>query len=185
MLEASAERTIAPMRNLWNFAMFQAGWFACVLGAAERIWWIGPVATAAILALHLRIAKDRPREWLFLLATLPLGFVVDNLQVALGAIESRSTLAPALAPLWLLPLWPLFGSVFGESMRWMLGRPWLGAAFGAIGAPLSYLAGAKTGALRIAEDPWRFAVVVGLLWAGAMPLLLAWRGRLVGAAATR
>jgi hypothetical protein len=173
------------MRSLWNFAMFQAGWFACVLGAAERQWWIGPLCTVAILAVHLRIAKDRPGEWRFLLATLPLGFVVDNLQVALGAIESRSTLAPALAPLWLLPLWPLFGSVFGESMRWMLGRPWLGAAFGAIGAPLSYLAGAKTGALRVDDDPWRFAVVVGLLWAGAMPLLLSSRERLVGVAAKR
>lgn len=173
------------MRSLWNFAMFQAGWFACVLGAAERAYWVGPLATAAILGIHLRIAKDRPREWMFLAATLPLGFVVDNLQVSLGAIESRSTLAPSLAPLWLLPLWPLFGSVFGESMRWMLGRPWLGAAFGAIGAPLSYLAGAKTGALKLDDDPWRYAVVVGLSWAGAMPLLLWCRQRLLGAESAR
>ncbi|MEY2746222.1 MAG: hypothetical protein RL112_1264, partial [Planctomycetota bacterium] len=39
------------MRSLWNFAMFQAGWFACVLGAAERQWWIGPLCTVAILAV--------------------------------------------------------------------------------------------------------------------------------------
>ena len=109
--------------------------------------------------------------------TLPLGFVIDNAQVALGAIESRSHVVPALARLWLLPLWPLFGSVFGESMRWMLGRPWLAAAFGAIGAPLSYLAGARTGALQIAKDPWLYACVVGLMWALAMPTLLWLRTR--------
>ena len=165
------------MRNLWNFVAFQVGWFACVLGAAAHVYWIGPLAVALILLLHVRIARTRPQEWQFLAWTLPLGFVVDNAQVALGAIESRSHVAPALAPLWLLPLWPLFGSVFGESMRWMLGRPWLAAAFGAIGAPLSYLAGAKTGALRIAEDPWLYACVVGLMWALAMPTLLWLRTR--------
>lgn len=165
----------ARMRNLWNFAAFQAGWFACVLGAAERLYWVGPAVAAAVLALHLHIARERRREWLFLAASLPLGFLVDNLQAALGAIESRSTLAPSLAPLWLLPLWPLFASVFGESMSWLLGRPWLAAAFGAVGAPLSYLAGERTGALRISEDPWRFACVVGLVWAAAMPLLLVLR----------
>ena len=163
------------MRKLWNFAAFQAGWFACVLGAAQREYWIGPLATAIVLAVHLRIARDRRREWLFLAASLPLGFVVDNLQAALGAVDSRSTLVPAFAPLWLLPLWPLFASVFGESMSWMLGRPWLAAAFGAVGAPLSYWAGARTGALETAEDPWRFACVVGLVWAGAMPLFLVLR----------
>lgn len=163
------------MRKLWNFAAFQAGWFACVLGAAMRDYWIGPLVVAVLLAVHLRIARERRREWLFLAVSLPLGFVVDNLQVALGAIESRSTLLPALAPLWLLPLWPLFTTAFGESMSWMLGRPWIAAAFGAAGAPLSYWAGARTGALKIADDPWRFACVVGVAWAAAMPLLLALR----------
>jgi hypothetical protein len=31
------------MRLLVNFVAFQLGWFACVLGAAQGLPWLGPV----------------------------------------------------------------------------------------------------------------------------------------------
>ncbi len=38
------------MRLLLNFAAFQIGWFACVLGAANGFPWLGPVVVAAVVA---------------------------------------------------------------------------------------------------------------------------------------
>jgi len=41
---------IERMRLALNVLLFQAGWFACVLGAAQGLPWIGLLAAVAIVA---------------------------------------------------------------------------------------------------------------------------------------
>lgn len=66
----------------------------------------------------------------------------------------------------------LFGSIFNESMSWMRGRYFVAILFGVIGAPLSYLAGARFGAIRVNEDTWSWVGLVALTWGAAMPILI-------------
>jgi hypothetical protein len=156
-------------RRLYNFAAFQAGWFACVLGAARGAAWLGPAAVAAILAVHLALARGRRGEPLFLACSLPLGVGVNTALQASGAVV---TPGPVTGPLWLAALWPLFATLFNESMAWMRGRYAAGVLFAAVGAPLSYGAGERAGALALHPSAARWVALVVGAWGAAMLALL-------------
>ena len=49
-----------------NFVLFQLSWFACVLGGANALPWLGPLAVALFIAYHLTQAP-RPTAALGLL----------------------------------------------------------------------------------------------------------------------
>lgn len=163
-------------RKVYNFAAFQAGWFACVFGAANGLAWIGVLATALIVCVHLWIARERRTEWALLAASLPIGLGVNAFLAAFDAVVVAG--APLVGPVWLIALWPLFATTFNESMRWMMGRFLVAIAFGAVGAPLSYWAGARAGAIELGSSTWRWIALAALAWGIAMPLLLALRERL-------
>jgi tetrahydromethanopterin S-methyltransferase subunit D len=58
-----------------------------------------------------------------------------------------------------------------SSLRWLQGRWLLGSLFGAVGGSLSYVAGARLGALDLPASASLW--VIALLWALALPLLSA------------
>lgn len=160
------------MRKLYNFVAFQAAWFAAVLAAAHGREWLGLLAIAVVVAVHLWIARRRRGEWLFLASALPVGFVVDEILHRTGAVVGRGTIGPAsFAPVWLLAMWPLFATVFGESMSWMRGRHAVAVVFGVVGAPLSYLGGMRLGALELHAETWRWLLPIAVTWGIAMPIL--------------
>jgi len=166
---------VSTGRKLYNFAAFQVGWFACVLGAARDNMWIGPVCVVILLAVHLRIARRRSNEWMLLACSVPLGLVVNAVLQSTGAVVAPG---PWTGPLWLLALWPLFATLFNESMSWMRGRYVLGVAFGAIGSPLSYFGGQRAGALALHEHVFVWIPLVVVTWSTAMVVLLALQARL-------
>ncbi len=47
------------MKLMLNFVAFQLGWFACVLGAANALPWLGPVVVATVVSLHLATSTGR------------------------------------------------------------------------------------------------------------------------------
>jgi hypothetical protein len=76
-------------------------------------------------------------------------------------------------------MWALFATTLNLSMSWLKGRPWLAAAFGAVGGPLAYVAGRKLGGVEM-NEPALALLVQGLGWAVMMPLLLRLAARLNG-----
>lgn len=164
--------------KLINFAAFQLGWFACVLGAGGDRPWLGPVAAGALLALHARLSRHPAADFRVILGVGVFGVIVDSLQAAFGVFEPRHAIGPVwLCPPWLAALWLLFGSTLNSSLSWLVGRPALAALLGAGAGPLAYAAGAKLGALTLAESR---ALALGSLagvWGAGMPLLMAWAGR--------
>ena len=160
------------MSVLANFLVFQAGWFATVLGAANGAPWLGPVAVLCAVALHLRSADDIVAESRLLASAVALGLVADSLLLASGWIAyPNGSWIPGLAPYWIVTLWALFATTLNVSMRWMSGRYLLAALFGAIGGPLSYLAGARLGAMSFV-DTGAAVTALALGWGLAMPLLM-------------
>ena len=55
-------------RKVINVALFQAAWFAAVLGTARGMLWLGPVAMIPTLAIHLVLQENRRGEVKLLLA---------------------------------------------------------------------------------------------------------------------
>ena len=49
-------------RKVINVALFQAAWFAAVLGAARGMLWLGPLAMVPVLGVHPTLAENRSGE---------------------------------------------------------------------------------------------------------------------------
>jgi hypothetical protein len=168
------------MNMLINFAAFQIGWFSSVLGAAQQMPWLGPVAFLLVLAIHLRFAR-RPQVEIGLVITCGvIGLVFDSVLVAAGWVTYPSGLFnELLAPYWIVTMWMLFGTTLNLSMGWLKGRPLLAALLGAVGGPASYVAGQKLGGIVFLEFvPAIIALAIG--WAVFMPILMALAERFDG-----
>jgi hypothetical protein len=168
------------MKLLLNFAAFQIGWFACVLGAANDLPWVGPVVVAAVVALHLATVRRPVAELYLVLSAMAVGLAVDSLLLATGWLRySVGLWLPGLAPYWIVAMWALFATTLNVSMGWMRSRPILTVLMGAIGGPLSYLAGEKLGAIELTH-PVQALAALSLAWAIAMPLLMRLSARFDG-----
>ena len=166
--------------KLANFLMFQAGWLACVLGAARGQPWLGPATVIPILAIHLSWAR-RPRQEAVLLAICGLaGLLFDASLLATTWVGyPGGWWLPGLAPYWMLFMWLIFGATLNLSMSWIRGRPLLAALIGAIGGPLAYLAGARLGGITFVETTQALtALAIG--WALVLPLFSQLAKRLDG-----
>jgi hypothetical protein len=172
--------TAAQTRMLVNFLAFQIGWFACVIGGARDMPWLGPLVVALVIGYHLRIAQ-RPAGELWLIAVAAgLGLVWDSALVAGGLLSYPSgTLVAGTAPYWIVAMWMLFATTLNVSMRWLHGRYALAAVLGAIAGPLAYYGGAKLGGV-VFEDMTLGLGALAVGWAVFMPALMAVAARLDG-----
>jgi len=155
-----------------NFALFQLGWFTCVLGAANGAAWLGPVVVLGIVVIHLALSLRPALELKLALSAMALGLVTDSLLLASGWLSYASGhMFGLLAPYWIVAMWALFATTLNVSMRWLAGRYGLAVLMGAIGGPLSYYGGQKLGAMEF-NAPMLALVALAFAWAIVMPLLV-------------
>ena len=169
-------RTMRPegaMAKAVNFMLAQAGWFACVEGAARGRPWIGPLVAAAIVLRHLTAARERWNELRLLAAAAIAGLIIDGGLKGSGVVAYAGDVLPAwwLAPPWILALWVLFGTMLNGTLAWLQGRPGLAALVGAIFGPLSYLSGARLGAASFLRSRALAIAVLASVWAAVLPAL--------------
>ncbi len=186
LLDSAADARLAARRrlvaNVANAVAFQAGWFACVLGAAYDVVWLGAGVVALIVAVQVATAPRPGGEAALAILALALGASFEAALIATGGVIHNG--APALPPAWMLALWPLFAGTLTRSMGWLKGRWLLAAWLGGIAGPLSYWAGARLGALQVG-DPVIFVAVLATGWAVLTPLLVHYAHRLAGASQPR
>ena len=158
--------------KLLNFALYQIGWFCCVLGAAGGRPWQGAAVAGALMLVHLALLPRRTGELKLLLAAGLLGGVVDSLQSCAGLVVFGSGhWLGCLAPAWIVILWMQFATLLRFSLSFLLGRYALGATLGAVGGPLAFWGGARLGAARFPPPASRSLIVLGLVWGAALPVL--------------
>ncbi|MBL0225048.1 MAG: DUF2878 domain-containing protein [Geobacteraceae bacterium] len=160
-------------RKVINVVLFQAAWFAAVLGTAHGMPWLGPLAMLPTLAIHLALQDNRSGEVELLLLAGLLGFLFDTAFVTGGVFTPLQHLFPRpFSPPWMICLWLNFAATLNVSMSWLRGRYLLAAAFGAIGGPLAYYSGAKLGATEaLPTSTGMLLLAIG--W-GLMTPLLTW-----------
>lgn len=160
------------MPLLLNFVAFQASWFACVLGGAAQLPWLGVVAVAATLLLHGWQSPAHQPELRLALSAGALGALWESVLVSAGVLVYPSgQLLSALAPVWIVALWIGFATSLNVSMRWLKGRLLLAAILGAVFGPMSFWGGAKLGAVSF-PDPVLALAVLAAGWALLMPLMV-------------
>ena len=133
------------MNWLVNLIIYQAAWFACVLGG-DALAWVAPV----LLAVHLYLSPCRRADLLLAGALLLVGLVLDGTLKAIGFFSFNSRFAPI--PLWLMGVWLTFANPAQP-------QPGVAEAPVAPGGPFG--------------RPWRAACLLGRCAAGRGDLQLA------------
>ena len=154
-----------------NFVGFELGWFACVLGGAHGLVWLGPLIVILFATWHVRRAVYPKSELCLLLIGTLVGSLFDQLLLTSGWIAYPPSSLPSwLLPPWMMALWLIFCTTLNVSMRWLRIYPRIAMAFGAIGGPLAYWGGVKLGAMSWLQ-PSYVALALAFGWGVAMPLL--------------
>ena len=156
---------------LLNAGLFQAAWFAAVLGAAYERAWLGPLVLLPVLAINLAMASDRRSELKLWVVAGVLGLLFDTALVATGVFTPRRQLFPhPFSPPWMIGLWLNFAATLNQSLGWLHERPLLAAIFGAVGGPLAYYGGARLGATE-AIPGVEGLLILAIGWGVITPLL--------------
>jgi hypothetical protein len=168
------------MATLINVLLLKSAWIASVLGAAYGAPWFGPLVVGVAVAYHIGRAPAPRRELALLALAASLGMIFDSALVAVGWVNyPAGQWHPMLAPYWIVALWIGFATTLNVSLKWLRGRNVLAFIFGAVGGPLSYLAGVNLGAATFL-DKASALLALSLGWAIIMPLLMAAAARLDG-----
>jgi hypothetical protein len=156
---------------LLNVVLFQIGWWACVLSAANNYAVQAALALAAIVAIQILIHVSPVRALLLALVCLSLGAAIESIFAAAHVTAYQSAdLMLGLAPVWMAGLWALLSTTLDVSLRWLRGRWLLGITLGAAAGAMSYAGGARLGALSL---PRGYSLwVIAAVWGLALPLLI-------------
>jgi len=159
-------------RNLINFTLFQIGWFACVLSAANQLALIGLVVAILIMVIHIKLSTSRYSEIILLITAMAIGTVWDSAIVVMGWLSYESGMFSSyFAPYWIIAMWGLFATTVNVSLSWMKDNTLLATIFGGIVGPLAYYAGFKLGAVNI-NNLHMAMISLSIGWAFFTPLLL-------------
>ncbi len=160
------------MLFLVNVVVFQIAWLLSVIGGAQQMPWLGPLAALFAFTLHLRAARKPFEEVLLVLSCGLIGASFDSILVAAGWVTYKSGLfSDYFAPYWIITMWMLFAMTLNVSMRWLRGKPKLAALLGFYGGPASYIAGQALGGIVLTNQIAALtALAVG--WAVMMPMLM-------------
>lgn len=159
-------------RTMISTVLFYAGWWACAGGARFGYFWIGPVFTPPLIALHAYLSPLPKGELAFCGFLALFGFIFDStlIQLNLFTIEPPQP----YAPFWLICMWVLMGMTF-EGMQTLRRRPWLNMLIGGLLGPLSYLWSESFHILSYRRPIWLALLVHAVIWAILTPVLFSAR----------
>lgn len=171
---ASPGAPVAPTRGMQvaNFVVFQAAWFAAVLGAAHHMPLWGTACVIAAIAWHLRVSARPAQEAKLIGLACGIGFVVESAVAMQGHVSYPSGQPVAwLAPYWMVALWGELAIALNVTMRWMKRRLWLAAVLGAIAGPMAFASGVRLGGAQFVDTVPALAMLA-CAWGVLMPLLM-------------
>lgn len=149
---------------LANAALFQIGWFVCVLLGSFS----AALFTCLLLIMHFYFSPIRIRDAISIVVAVILGIVHDVSLMQLGLVEF--TESSAFPPLWLNCLWVLFAITLNHSMLWLYKRWLLASLVGGIAGPLTYLAGVQLSSAQWSSSLVEVVPIIAGLWLLILPL---------------
>ena len=162
------------LKGASNYIGLQVGWLACVWGAANDMFWFGPLLVSLHLGIHLFWSDSRRREVIFISVVTLFGLMVDSLQKVTGLVEYNADFPtlPWLAPIWIIAMWSLFATSLNTSLKWLNRSYALAALLGIIFGPLNYRAGVALGAASFPLQDWITFGSLAVIWGITLPLLI-------------
>lgn len=158
------------MSNFLNVAVFYISWFGIILGARAGSNALPLSLTALSVFIFLLTSINRKLDLELVAISSLFGVALDYIVVSLGVFQfSTPPLWPNLEyPLWMVCMWIIFGTTLQRSLLRVVMRPKLGALFGALGGPLSYMAAEALKVLTIAQPHANSLLILGVEWLAVM-----------------
>lgn len=143
-----------------NFLFFQIIWFGCIYLGNVFI----PVALVLVL-IHFNHMDSTEHDAHIMVLAAALGFSIDSALMHFGVMTFESGLISSyFIPPWLIMLWAGFAMTLNHSLYYFQEKPLLAFFGGAIAGPLSYLAGAKLGAVELGQGYITSFVIFACIW---------------------
>lgn len=156
-----------------NFIIFEACWFACVLGAAKNLGWLGPLLVLITVPLQIILLTENHRaEFIFVVTCGVTGFILETLMILGSVYAPVSREWGFICPPWMAALWFNFALLVSISLAWLKGRYAAAAVLGGLAGPVAYWGGDKLEALRVAATFSTGYLILAVMWALALPLLV-------------
>ena len=161
------------MRFWANLLGYQAAWFVAVGFAGRGLAWPGIAACLGFAALAWWHSSIRRVDAWLAATALACGLLLDGALAASGWLRYAAP-DPALpAPAWIVALWLAFALTLQHSLQWVMARPVVAVAFGAVGGPLAYWGAARGFDAVAFVHPLQATATLALGWALAMGALVA------------
>lgn len=167
--------------NFWgNFVLYQATWLIAIIGAAHGLWWAGPAALSVFAGWHFSVSRQRRADLALLLSAALIGFAIDSILIRNGLLSyAAAQPSPMFAPVWIVALWMSFALTLNHSLGYLKSHLWAATLLGGLGAPLAYLAAARTwGAVRFEAPEADVLACLAIIWAILTPALCRFAGLL-------
>lgn len=156
-----------------NFIIFQACWFACVIGAAKNLGWMGPILVFITVPLQIHLLTENHKaEILFTVICGISGSLLETLMVVANVYTPIDQGWWQVCPPWMAALWFNFALLVSISLNWLKGKFMAAAILGGLAGPVAYWGGEKLGALSVASTFSSGYLILAVMWALALPLLV-------------
>lgn len=151
-----------------NFAWFQGIWWLVILFQNQAV-----IPVLGLIIVWFFLSPRRVEDAKLMGTVFLLGTLVDAALTQSGLFifnESESLISLWPIPIWLSLLWAAFAGTLYHSMTVFKGKMLLAAGAGAVFAPLSYIAGAKFGAVEFGVDLLPAYIFIAIVWCMVFPL---------------
>lgn len=161
---------LASWRLLLNIALFQLGWFACLLLSSS--WLLAVIVLVLAIHFYYIVPKEKCRSEMQLIALVVcVGFFLECGYLFFRVIIRED--GELFPPIWLLFIWLLFATTFRYSLAWLRPKPILSALFAGVAAPMSYLAGVNLNdTVTLNSETFFSLAVISASWAIIFPFLM-------------
>ena len=161
------------MSRFVNFVLYQSGWFACVLGVAWNLQWLGIGIALCLVGLHFWLATDRSLQIKLGLTAAVCGLIIDSGQLWAGVFTfPRGSVVERLPPPAIAVLWLQFATTFRYSMSWLSRRYVICGLLRALRCATGFLCRRTAWRDRILVASTRELCHLGVVWSFAVPLLV-------------
>ncbi|MCZ8528690.1 DUF2878 domain-containing protein [Alteromonas sp. PRIM-21] len=151
-----------------NFAWFQSIWWLVILFQNSAV-----LPVLGLLLIWIVFSPKRIEDIKLMSVVFLLGTLVDALLTLSGLFIFNQTEVLVSfwpIPIWLSLLWAAFAGTVYHSLTAFNGRMIIAAIAGAVFAPLSYIAGAKFGAVELGASMVLSYIFIALVWSVIFPL---------------
>ncbi len=163
----------SKIKNIINIIGFYIGWWACVLGAANDLPYLGPVVMILFLIVHYYLFVSDIREIYLVLIIGTIGTITDSLLFLSGSFIYAGAYSNEIliAPMWITAMWMGFSATVNHSMSWLKDKWLIMVICGIVFGPAAFFTGEKFGAIEFHLSALLSVLVIAIVYGILMPAI--------------